>query len=66
MFLEPSAVLQQRLSAESAKKTQQRYGGRHAGLQKNSHRDCAANRRPIVTLKLHEHCGKLFDWMNFR
>jgi hypothetical protein len=34
MFLEPSAVLQQRLSAESAKKTQQRYGGRQAGLQK--------------------------------
>ena len=33
---------------------------------RNSRRDCAANRRPIVTLKLHEHCGKLFDWMNFR
>jgi hypothetical protein len=33
-FPESSAVLQQRLSAESANKTQQRYGGRHAGLQK--------------------------------
>ena len=35
-------------------------------LTENSRRDCAANRRPIITLKLHEHCGKLFDWMNFR
>jgi hypothetical protein len=35
-------------------------------LTENSRRDCAANRRPIITLKLHEHCGKLFHWMNFR